>query len=178
MNDTASKAEAATGGHPFKTPQDWENFFRKFGENGRTFRDFTQLTPESMEAIYMIAYNQYNGGKYQEAERIFRLLSTLDHFDERYWMGLGACRQQLKMYPEAIKAFTFLSVLDMKNPQPPLLVAKCHISTGNAVDAEAALQACIYMSGEDPKHAELKQQAENLLDLLDAANSNAKATAL
>jgi len=172
MSDTASQAKAAGGGMPFQTATEWQDFYQKFGANGRTFRDFTQLTPESMEAIYMIAYNQYNGGKYEDAERIFQLLSFLDHFDERYWLGLGASRERLKKYDEAIKAFTFLNVLNMDNPQPALLIAKCHIAAGKSEDAQGALHACVYLSGEKPEHADLKLQAQNLLELLEAAQRN------
>lgn len=175
MSDTASQAKAATGSLPFQTAEEWQDFYQKFGANGRTFRDFTQLTPESMEAIYMIAYNQYNGGKYEDAERIFQLLSFLDHFDERYWLGLGAARERLKKYEDAIKAFTFLNVLNLDNPQPALLIAKCHMAQGKAEDAQGALHACVFMSGDKPEYAELKQQAQNLLELLGAAHPTSAA---
>lgn len=159
-------ATAAAGGLPFDSPEDWKNFFEKFGANGRTYQDFTSLTPESMEVIYMIGYNQYNAAKYDEAERIFQLLAVLNHFDRRYWTGLAASRELQKKYDEAIKAYGFLAMLDLEDPQPPLLMARCFLGHGKVKDAEGALQACIFIGGKKPQHAAIVQQAEDLLEVL------------
>lgn len=163
MQDEAKKA---AGGLPFNSPEDWKNFFEKFGTNGRTYQDFTNLTPQSMEVIYMVGYNQYNAGKYDEAERIFQLLAVLNHFDRRYWTGLGASRELQKKYDTAIKAYTFLAMLDLEDPHPPLLMAKCYLAQGNVKDAEGALHACTFVARKKPEHAEICQQAEDLLELL------------
>lgn len=170
---TASNAQAATGGFPFETAEEFKSFYERFGANGRTFRDFTQLTPESMEAIYMVAYNLYNGAKYGEAEKVFQFLSILNHFDRRFWTGLGACRQQLKKYDEAIKAFGFLSMLDMEEPLPLMLCAKCLIAQGKTQEAIDGLTACILNCGEKPEHAALKQEAEGLQQVLSKAKGTA-----
>lgn len=170
MPDTIDELAAST--FPLQTDEDWKNFFEKFGANGRTFQDFTQLTPQSMEAIYMVAFNQYNAGKYEEAEKIFQLLSLLNHFDKRFWLGLGGAREQLKKYDEAVKAFSMLVVLDMEDPLPAMLSAKCFMAQGKVSDAESALHACIFNAGEKPDFADLKQQAQNLLELLGKAQAN------
>ncbi len=166
MTTTQENAEEAAGGFPFETAEDWQNFFEKFGANGRTYQDFTQLTPQSMEAIYMVAYNLYNAAKYGEAEKIFQLLSILNHFDKRFWIGLGACREQQKKYDNAIKAFGFVVMLDIHDPAPQLLCAKCFIAQGKTEDARGALEAVIFNSAEKPEFAQLKQEASGLLDLI------------
>ena len=165
MSETETTS-APTGGIPFSTPEEWNNFYQKFGENGRTFQDLTSLTPQSMEVIYMVAFNHYNAGKYEDAERIFQLLSVLNHFDKRFWTGLGASREMQKKYDEALKAYTYLAVLELRDPLPPLLAAKCYMAMGKAKDAEGALHACIFNAGEAPQHAELKSQAQTLVELL------------
>ncbi len=164
--------EQAAGGMPFETPEEWNNFYQKFGENGRTFQDFTNLTPQSMEVIYMVAYNQYNAGRYDEAEKLFQLLSVLNHFDKRFWIGLGSSREMQKKYAEAVKAYSYLAVLDLRDPLPPLLSAKCFLGAGQVKDAESALQATIFNAGDKPQHAEMKLQAENLLQLLTKAQAS------
>ncbi|TDU70717.1 type III secretion system low calcium response chaperone LcrH/SycD [Prosthecobacter fusiformis] len=164
--------KAAAGGLPFDSPEDWKNFFEKFGANGRTYQDFTNLTPQSMEVIYMVGYNQYNAGKYDEAERIFQLLSVLNHFERRYWTGLAASRELQKKYDLAIKAYGYLAMLDMEDPLPPLMMAKCFLAAGKVADAEGALHACVFVSGKKPQHAAIVEQAENLLELL-SKNENA-----
>lgn len=168
---TPEQAQSAAGGMPFSTPEEWKNFYEKFGANGRTYQDFTNLSPQSMEVIYMVGYNQYNAGKYDESEKIFQLLSILNHFDVRFWTGLGASREMLKKYDEAVKAYSYLAVLDMRDPLPPLLSAKCFLAAGKLKDAENALQASIF-NAQKPEHAQIKEQATNLLDLLSKAQAS------
>jgi len=150
----------------FETEEELRDFYEKFGQNGRTFQDFTNLTPQSMEVIYMVAFNQFNAGKYDEAEKIFQLLSVLNHFDARYWTGLGASREMQKKYDDAIKAYTYLTILDLENPTPALLMGKCYLGAGRREDAESAFHACIFICKDKPANAEVKAQAQSLLEVL------------
>ncbi len=162
------------------TEEEWKDMLNKFSANGRTFRDFTQLTPESMEVIYMVAYNQYNAGKYDEAEKVFRLLAMLDHFQAKYWKGLAACREGLKKYEEALQAYGYLGIMDMYDPYPPFQAARCFVALGKAPEAEASLRAAVFNSADKPEHVNLHRQATGLLELLQKAkqsssNSNSSA---
>jgi secretion system chaperone SscA len=168
----ATEAENATGGFPFGDEQELKSFLERFGANGRTFRDFTQLTPQSMEVIYMVAFNQYNGGRYDEAEKVFRLLSTLNHFEPKYWMGLGASREMQKKYAEALKAYSFLTVLDMRNPVPAFHGAKCFLAMGKTEEAIAGFRAAVFNSKGVTEHADLQRQAEGMLQVLEAKDKN------
>jgi secretion system chaperone SscA len=170
--DIAAEAENATGGFPFGNEQELKSFLERFGANGRTFRDFTALTPQSMEVIYMVAFNQYNGGRYDEAEKVFRLLSMLNHFESKYWMGLGACREMQKKYDEALKAYSYLSILDMRDPVPPFHGGKCFLAMGKTEEAVAGFQAAAFNAKGKPEHAALLQQAEGMLEVLQAKDKN------
>jgi type III secretion system low calcium response chaperone LcrH/SycD len=150
----------------FETQEEWHEFYENFGKNGRTFQDFTNLTPQSMEVIYMVAYNQFNAGKYDEAEKVFQLLSVMNHFDPRFWTGLGASREMQKKFDEAIKAYAYLTILDLENPTPALLTGKCNLAAGRQADAESAFHACVFICKDKLEHAEVKAQAQSLLELL------------
>ena len=158
---------------PFHSEAEWKEVLEKFGTNGRTFRDFTQLTPESMEVIYMVAYNQHNAGKYKEAEGIFRLLAMLNHFERKYWKGLGASREALKDYNGALQAYGYLGVMDIEDPYPPFQAAKCFVALGKAAEAESGLRAAVYNSDGKPEHAALHLQAKGLLELVQNARKEA-----
>lgn len=166
--DIAAEAEEATGGFPFGSEQELKSFLERFGANGRTFRDFTQLTPQSMEVFYMVAFNQYNGGRYDEAEKVFRLLSMLNHFEPKYWMGLAASREMQGKHEEALKAYSFLSILDLRNPVPAFHGAKCFLALGKTDEALSGFRAAIYNSKDKPEHAALLQQAEGMLAVLES----------
>ncbi|WP_414663694.1 SycD/LcrH family type III secretion system chaperone [Horticoccus sp. 23ND18S-11] len=161
---------------PFHTEEEWKDVIENFGKNGRTFRDFTQLTPESMEAIYLIAYNLYNGAKYAEAEKVFRLLAMLDHFKRKFWKGLGACQEAQKKYEDALKAYGYLGVTDIHDPYPPFQAAKCFVALGKAPGAEAALRAAVFNSNGKPEHAALHSQASGMLELVQKARAAATTT--
>lgn len=151
---------------PFQSEEEWKDVLEKFTANGRTFRDFTQLTPESMEVIYMVAYNQYNAGKYDEAEKVFRLLAMLDHFNAKFWKGLAASREGLRKYEEALQVYGYLGMLDIHDPNPPFAAARCFVALGKSAEAEAGLRAAVFNSADKPEHAQLHQQATGMLDLL------------
>lgn len=156
---------------PFQNEAEWKDVLEKFGANGRTFRDFTQLTPESMEVIYMIGYNLYNSGKYPEAEKVFRLLAMLNHFEAKYWKGLGAAREGQKRHAEALEAYGYLGMMDIHDPYPPFQAAKCFIALGKVPEAEASLRAAIFNSTDKAEHAELHGQATGMLELVQKARS-------
>jgi len=159
---------------PFQSEEEWKEVIENFTANGRTFRDFTQLTPESMEVIYLVGYNHYNAGKFDEAEKVFRLLATLDHFERKYWKALAAAREGLRKYEEALQAYGYLGVMDLHDPYPPFQAARCFMALGKTAEAESGLRAAIFNSAEKPEHAELHQQAKALLELIENARRDAK----
>lgn len=51
------------------------------------------LSEDTLEQLYALGFNQYQAGKWDDAQKIFQALCMLDHYDARYFLGLGACRQ-------------------------------------------------------------------------------------
>lgn len=146
-----------------------DEMIQKFLRNGRTMRDFTALTPESMDVIYSMAYSLYNAGKFAEAERIFKLLANLEHFESKYWKGLGAAREGLKNYEGALLVYGHLGAMDVKDPYPAFQAAKCFMALDKAGEAKSALRAAVFNSTDQPDHADLHESAKTLLELLEKA---------
>lgn len=138
--------------------------------NGRSIREIQGLTEEQMEAIYATAFTLYNGGRYEDAEKIFHCLCIFDHLGHRYWMGLGATRQMLKKYKDAVDAYSMAAVLDVHDPQASLHAAECHLALGNVEAAKSALTCTIQYAGSN--HA-AKARAEALLSFLAHNNTQA-----
>jgi type III secretion system low calcium response chaperone LcrH/SycD len=128
-----------------------------------------------MEVIYMVAFNHYNAGKYADAEKVFRLLAMLNHFERKYWKGLAACREAQKKYEEALQAYGYLGVTDIHDPYPPFQAAKCFVALGKAAEAEAGLRAAMFNSADKPEHAQLHQQAKGMLELVEKARTTSSA---
>lgn len=139
---------------------------REFLAKGRTVRELKGLSPEHMDAIYYVAYQQYQGGNYAPAEKVFRCLCFFDHLERKYWMGLGGCQQMLQQYEAAIESYTCAMLLDADDPLPPLHAADCHLALGQRAEAISGLTAALEWSGDRPEYRAVRARAANLLDVL------------
>lgn len=158
-----------------QTQQEIQSLVDDFFEKGGTFKDIKGLSDETMEAVYGVAFNLYSHGKYEDAEKIFRFLGFFDHLNKKYFMGLGACRQMLKKYQEAIESYTFASMLDADDPLPPLHAGECHLATGNLEAAESGFYAAVNWATK-PEHAKVKDRASGLLELVRSARKGEEAS--
>jgi tetratricopeptide (TPR) repeat protein len=129
-----------------------------------------------MEVIYMLAFNLYNAAKFENAEKIFHLLSNLDHFERKYWKGLGACRQALQKYDEALLAYGYLGMMRPEDPDPAYQAAKCFVAVGKMAEAETALRGALFGSVNKPEYAEIHARATTLLEVVEN-NRKAKSAA-
>lgn len=51
--------------------------------------------PRALAALYAIGYALADGGRWQDAAKVFRVMLRLYSEDERPWLGLGHCHEQL-----------------------------------------------------------------------------------
>ncbi|USE35287.1 SycD/LcrH family type III secretion system chaperone [Endozoicomonas sp. SCSIO W0465] len=136
-----------------------------FGEGG-TFKDLKNMSDDAMEAIYSVAYNLYQGGKYEEAKKVFQFLCFYDHFNRKYFLGLGACQQMQKQYDSAIEIFSFATLLDSDDPRPMMYIGDCHLAKGDRENARISYETSIDWAGDSPKYAGDLDRAKNMLENL------------
>jgi type III secretion system low calcium response chaperone LcrH/SycD len=110
---------------------------------GGTFAAVAGLDADDLEAIYHLGYNQYEQEQYAEAERAFQVLCFHDHLSPRFWLSLGAARQQLKDYAGAIMAYSMIPETGSANPLAPLRAAECYIALGLFEEAVSGLEAAL-----------------------------------
>lgn len=134
-----------------------------FVEGNHRFMELKGLSMEDMEAIYATAYTLYDGGRYADAEKVFKALCLFDHMERKHWMGLGSTRQMLKNYQGAIDAYGMAVILNVHDPLAPLQSAECHLALGNVEPAKNALECAIEYAGNNHK---AKARAEALLSFL------------
>jgi type III secretion system low calcium response chaperone LcrH/SycD len=94
---------------------------------------------ESQEDIYASGYALYEGGKYREACDCFRVLTTEEPKEFRFWMGLGASHQMLAEYDLALQAYAAAATLNPLNPYTHLHAAECFWALGKKREAQEAL---------------------------------------
>lgn len=124
-----------------------------FSENAVSEK--SKLTGTVIEELYVMAYNFYNNGKYQEAQHCFRTLVGADGYSPKHWIGLGATHQMLKEYNEAIGAYALASLLDAKNPYIHLYAAECFFAEQQGSQGLNALKTADQLAKGQEQYAQL-----------------------
>lgn len=151
---------------PNVTADELAETITNFLNNGKTLRELKGLTRENMEAVYTVAYNAYNGGNLEQADKVFQFLCYFDHFEKKHWLGLAATRQMQKNYTGAVDAYSFAALLDINDPQIPMQAADCHLAMGNRQAAHSGYTAAEMFSGDRPEHQTVKARAQAMLEVL------------
>lgn len=129
-------------------------------------KDAHGMSDKAMEAVYAIAYNEFQAGQFEAAHRLFVFLCMVDHLNKKYWMALGACRFGAQNYPGAAAAYGLAGMLDDCDPTPPLRAADCYLADEDVESAVEALQYGMKLCADKPEYAAGKERAEAILELL------------
>lgn len=148
----------------------------RFIQNGHSLKGLSGLNDKTMETTYSLAFNHYNGGKFDEAAKLFQFLCVFDPYKPKYWMGLAASRQMLKEYEAAITAYSMAGILKMDDPKPALYAADCYLVMGKKELATKALTAAAHWAGRKEEYKDIHHRATSLLSLLEGKNVKAPAT--
>ena len=129
-------------------------------------KDFHGLTDEAMEAIYGLAYNEFQACRFEEAHRLFVFLCMVDHLNETYWMALGACRFGSQDYAAAAGAYAIASMVTDNDPTPIFRAADCYLACGDMESAIDALKHGIELCGDKSAHREARERGISILELV------------
>jgi len=75
-------------------------------EGDLSWADLAQYTPEKIFKIAEMGYHQFQIGKYDSAERLFKGLTVIDPDNYYYHQMLGATFQRKEKYPEAVVEYS------------------------------------------------------------------------
>jgi type III secretion system low calcium response chaperone LcrH/SycD len=146
---------------------------RQILEGKTTIGEQRGLSPQHLEAVYAMAYNFYNQGKYDDAEKAFAFLVFYNHLDRRFWLGLAATQQMRKAFDGAVQAYAMASLLDINDPEVPLHAADCYLAMGQREATISALTAACHFSEGKPQFARIHQRATALLEQLEQGAASA-----
>ena len=149
-----------------------ETLVRELIEGKRTLQQVKGLSDEQMEAIYAMAYQYYQFGKYDQAIEMFNLLGMFNPFESKYWMGLAACLQQSKQFDKAQQVYAVAAMTsEPKDPVPHLHAGECCLGAGEIEDAVRAFRMAVDFSKDQEQHAAVHAKAQGLLEVISAAAS-------
>jgi len=136
--------------------------------NGETtLQEVKGFSQEQMEAIYSVAYNFYQVGKYQDATQVFSWLGLFNPFVPKYWMGLGASLQMAKEFERALHAYAVAALTsEPEDPTPHLHAGECYLGTGNLEEALKAFQMAVDFGRDKEKYKKVYDKANALSQIL------------
>ncbi|HCG8268983.1 TPA: SycD/LcrH family type III secretion system chaperone VcrH [Vibrio parahaemolyticus] len=143
-----------------------------FLEEGGTLKMLHDVSADTIEHIYAVGYNFFQSGKIEQAAKVFQLLSMLDHYQARFFIGLGAARQELGEYLQAIDAYSYAALVDINDPRPPFHSAECHLKLEQLTEAESGFYSAKEMSAGKSQYADLHQRAGIMLEAVKNKRSN------
>ncbi|EGQ8526390.1 TPA: SycD/LcrH family type III secretion system chaperone VcrH [Vibrio parahaemolyticus] len=143
-----------------------------FLEEGGTLKMLHDVSADTIEHIYAVSYNFFQSGKIEQAAKVFQLLSMLDHYQARFFIGLGAARQELGEYLQAIDAYSYAALVDINDPRPPFHSAECHLKLEQLTEAESGFYSAKEMSAGKSQYADLHQRAGIMLEAVRNKRSN------
>ncbi|EPE2681520.1 SycD/LcrH family type III secretion system chaperone VcrH [Vibrio alginolyticus] len=135
-----------------------------FLEEGGTLKMLHDVSQDTIEHIYAVGYNFFQSGKIEQAAKVFQLLSMLDHYQARFFIGLGAARQELGEYLQAIDAYSYAALVDVNDPRPPFHSAECHLKLEQLTEAESGFYSAKEMSAGKSQYADLHKRAGIMLE--------------
>lgn len=143
-----------------------------FLEEGGTLKMLHDVSADTIEHIYAVGYNFFQSGKIEQAAKVFQLLSMLDHYQARFFIGLGAARQELGEYLQAIDAYSYAALVDINDPRPPFHSAECHLKLEQLTEAESGFYSAKEMSAGKSQYADLHQRAGIMFEAVRNKRSN------
>ena len=136
---------------------------------GATVGDVVNVSQETLEAGYSLAYSLYNAGNYKDAETLFKALCIYDHTDERFWIGLAGCRQMKGDLTGAIDAYAFGAYAGgLSSPAPAVHGGLCYMKMNDKDNAIGLFKAALGMGdAKNSEHKAYHERAKAMLDMLE-----------
>ena len=139
---------------------------------GTTLKVLKEISDDQMEAIYSLAYQDYQAGKYERSAKLFRILALLDHFNVKYVLGHAAVQKKLSNHTQAVFLYSCAYLLDSNDVRIPYYAGICHMEMGNYVEAESAFYLASSMVAEKEEYQSYVERAASLLTIVQHRAAN------
>ncbi len=124
------------------------------------------LDEKHLEAVYTLAFGQYQQGRYADALKLFAFITFHDQTFMKAFKGIGSCLQMLGRYQEALLYLGLAIIDDDTDMQMAVQIAECLIRTGQRNDAKALLTRVERELAHNDSNDYTRRKAEGLLELL------------
>ncbi|GAA0337879.1 SycD/LcrH family type III secretion system chaperone [Morganella psychrotolerans] len=140
-----------------------ETELNDFISEGGSLAMLKNISEAELEKIYAVAYDFYESGKYQDAESLFQVLCILNHYDSRFFLALGACRQHQEHYHQALETYSYASLMSPSDPRFPFHAGECLLHMKEFSTAKQAFAGAQLLAKTQPGYESLAEKAGVML---------------
>lgn len=116
---------------------------------GVTLKEIHGISDEQMDGLYSLAYDFYNQGRLDEAEKFFRFLCIYDFYCVDFLMGLAAVYQLKEMHQKAADIYAIAFAQGDADYRPMLYAGQCQLAMGKAGKARQCFKVVLDQAGDD-----------------------------
>jgi type III secretion system low calcium response chaperone LcrH/SycD len=138
----------------------------KIFEQGMAPKDAMKISNDEIACLYSYAYQVFAKEQFKEAREYFKTLLKLDPFNSDFALALGITHHRLKDYEYALHCYMLSALLAQENPLPLFYAYDCFMNLKQDAAAAVMLSNAIVRSGDQPKYAKVKLDAQALFDQL------------
>ena len=138
--------------------------------DGASLKDLHGVSTEQMDSLYAFAYEFYEQGRLDDAEKFFHFLCIYDFYNAQYWMGLAAVHQLKQNYQKAVDLYAVAFAQGKHDYRPMLYTGQCQLALGKAGKAKVCFEYVIERV-QEPGMREQAQAYLNALTTIDADHS-------
>ncbi|PRC93868.1 type III secretion system translocator chaperone SicA [Solimicrobium silvestre] len=135
---------------------------------GVTLKEIHGISDEQMDGLYSLAYDFYNQGRLDEAEKFFRFLCIYDFYCVDFLMGLAAVYQLKEMYQKAADIYAIAFAQGDADYRPMLYSGQCQLAMGKSGKAKQCFKVVVEQSDDDA----LKAKAQAYLTALQRSRTS------
>ncbi len=135
------------------------------------------LDEKHLEAVYTLAFGQYQQGRYAAALKLFAFITFHDQTFMKAFKGIGSCLQMLGRHQEALIYLGLAIIDDDTDMQTAVQIAECLIHTGQSEHAKALLKRIEHELAHNESNDYTRRKAEGLLELLSSGRQAMPANA-
>jgi type III secretion system low calcium response chaperone LcrH/SycD len=129
---------------------------------GAALKDVQGISDEQMNSLYAFAYQFYEQGRLDDAEKFFHFLCIYDFYNSDYWMGLAAVHQLKQHHQKAIDLYAIAFAQGKNDYRPMFYTGQCQLALGRIGKARLCFEYVLERASQD----DLRLQAQVYLDTL------------
>jgi type III secretion system low calcium response chaperone LcrH/SycD len=129
---------------------------------GAPLKDVQGISDEHMDGLYAFAFQFYEQGRLDDAEKFFHFLCIYDFYNSQYWLGLAAVHQLKQNHQKAIDLYAIAFAQGKNDYRPMFYSGQCQLALGKIGKARLCFEYVLEQATEE----DLRKQARVYLDTL------------